>query len=130
MPTATKSINGVQVVSNSDFNSNPASITKPVVLQGTNVLAGEVRGKPDGSISVQIIGVDLDQPTISASVDPAANANGWNRTNVTVTFTAVDPTSGIATVPPPSLFPPRARIRRSRARQRTRQGTRPASRLR
>jgi len=37
---------------------------------------------------------DTEPPTTSASVDPPPNVNGWNNTDVTVTFTATDGTSG------------------------------------
>jgi len=39
-------------------------------------------------------------PTITATVTPAPNANGWHRSNVTVRFTCGDAESGIAFCPP------------------------------
>lgn len=39
---------------------------------------------------------DATAPTISGSRSPEANANGWNNTDVTVSFTCEDATSGIA----------------------------------
>jgi len=39
--------------------------------------------------------VDKTKPTASASASPAANANGWNNTNVTVSFSGSDALSGI-----------------------------------
>jgi uncharacterized Zn-binding protein involved in type VI secretion len=101
VPSATISINGVPVIQPSDFDMNVALIERPVLLQASNLLSGEVRGKPDGTITVQIIGVDNDLPTISATANPPANTNGWNNTDVTVSFTADDRTSGIASVTPP-----------------------------
>ena len=41
------------------------------------------------------INVDLTDPLISASASPPANDNGWNRTDVTVSYTASDAPSGI-----------------------------------
>ena len=39
--------------------------------------------------------VDKTAPTASASASPAANANGWNKTDVTVSFSGNDGLSGI-----------------------------------
>ncbi len=41
--------------------------------------------------------IDQTAPTISGSASPAPNANGWNNTDVTVSFTCNDALSGIAT---------------------------------
>jgi hypothetical protein len=40
---------------------------------------------------------DTTKPTITASATPAANANGWNNTGVTVSFTCTDAGSGVDT---------------------------------
>jgi hypothetical protein len=45
-----------------------------------------------GSVAVKL---DKTAPTISGSRSPAANANGWNNTDVTVSFTCADALSGI-----------------------------------
>ena len=47
------------------------------------------------------ITLDNTPPTISATQDPAANAAGWNNTDVKVTFSAQDNLSGIAEVTQP-----------------------------
>ena len=39
---------------------------------------------------------DATPPTASASLFPAANANGWNNSDVIVSFSGIDDTSGIA----------------------------------
>jgi len=46
-----------------------------------------------------VIGVDDDAPTITAAVDIAPNAAGWNNTKLPVTFTYSDATSGVASCP-------------------------------
>ena len=46
------------------------------------------------SVHVQ---VDRTAPTITHALNPPANADGWNSTDVTVTFTCADPLSGVAT---------------------------------
>ncbi|MFQ5804546.1 MAG: Ig-like domain-containing protein, partial [Candidatus Methylomirabilales bacterium] len=45
--------------------------------------------------------LDNTPPLITATVTPAPNANGWNNTDVTVSFTCTDATSGVATCPSP-----------------------------
>jgi len=41
----------------------------------------------------QVVLLALPRPTITATREPAANASGWNSTDVTVTFTCSDPLS-------------------------------------
>ena len=45
--------------------------------------------------------VDTTPPTITGSRDPAANANGWNNTDVTASFMCADGESGIASCTAP-----------------------------
>lgn len=52
------------------------------------------------SFGTQITSVDTDLPTITASITPTPNQAGWNKTDVTVTFTCSDATSGIASCLP------------------------------
>jgi FG-GAP-like repeat len=66
-----------------------------------NTLSVQVRGKAGGVLSIEIIGVDNDPPTISATVSLSPNAAGWNNSPVTVTFTCSDKTSGVASCPSP-----------------------------
>lgn len=47
---------------------------------------------------------DRTPPSISASASPAANANGWRRTDVTVTFTCTDGGSGVASCSAPAVI--------------------------
>src|SRR3989442_254055 len=97
-------INGVQVLGPNNFNQNVSVVDVPVTLQSSNTISVQVRGKPGGAISVQVIGVDNDPPTIKATASPVANAAGWNNTNVTVTFTCSDATSGVASCPSPQTI--------------------------
>jgi hypothetical protein len=48
-----------------------------------------------------MVRIDRTPPTISAVVNPPANANRWNKTNVTVSFTAGDGLSGVSSVTAP-----------------------------
>jgi hypothetical protein len=95
-------LNGVQVVGPSEFNQKVALVEKPVVLAENNQFSVELRGQPGGGIAIQIVGVDNDPPTISATVNPPANQSGWNNSNVTVSFSCNDSTSGIAHCPSPT----------------------------
>src|SRR6266567_3960399 len=93
-------LNGVQVLGPSDFNQNVTEIDVPVTLQASNTISVQVRGQPGGVLTILIVGVDNQPPTVTAKASPAPNAAGWNNTNVTVTFTCSDAISGIATCPP------------------------------
>ncbi|RPI02924.1 MAG: DUF946 domain-containing protein, partial [Zetaproteobacteria bacterium] len=99
--SAVIAINGVEVVGPSSFNQQTWRIEKEVELLPNNQLAVELRGKPGGTITVEILGIDNDPPTIVAILSPPPNAAGWNRTDVTVSFRCTDAASGIASCPGP-----------------------------
>jgi hypothetical protein len=99
--SAVITLNGLEIAKPNDFNQNVALIEKPVTLTATNTLTVEVRAPPEGGLTLQIVGVDNDLPTINATAVPLPNASGWNNTAVSVTFTCSDATSGIATCPAP-----------------------------
>jgi len=94
-------LNGVQVAGPSDFNRNVNVIEKTITVGNTNALSVELRSAPGSGLAIQIIGVDNDLPMITASVTPSPNGSGWNNSNVTITFTCSDATSGIANCPSP-----------------------------
>lgn len=94
-------INGVQVLGPDNFNQNVTEIDVPVSLQTSNTISVQVRGQPGGTLTLLVVGVDNDPPSITATISPAPNAAGWNNTNVTVAFSCSDTTSGIASCPPP-----------------------------
>ena len=56
------------------------------------------------SVSIQHINIDKTAPTLTATRDIAANANGWNSSDVTVTFEAGDTLSGGVSSPAAQLF--------------------------
>jgi len=74
-----------------------------VSLRGENRLAVALSGAPGSGVTIRIIGVDNDPPTIVATADPHPNGNGWNRSPVAVRFECVDATSGIAVCPAPVI---------------------------
>lgn len=59
------------------------------------------RAGNSGSTTV-ILNIDLTNPTATATKSPLPNANGWNNTNVVVTFNGSDTVSGIAACTPPA----------------------------
>jgi hypothetical protein len=68
-------------------------------LDGANQSAsGTATDIADNSATATYNGINVDQtaPTISASVAPTPNADGWNDGSVTVHFTCSDATSGLA----------------------------------
>jgi hypothetical protein len=99
--SAVVKLNGAQVFGPSDFNQHVTILSKPVKLLGINQLAVELRSQPGSSFILEIIGVDNVPPTITATASPPPNAAEWNNSNVTVSFTCSDVTSGVATCPPP-----------------------------
>jgi len=100
--SATVILNGTVVIRESDFNSSGATrIEKSVTVSPLNNLDVQLQGQAGDGFSLSILGEDNDPPKIVASVAPAANAAGWNRDSVTVTFTCDDPTSDIASCTAP-----------------------------
>ena len=54
-----------------------------------------MQSNPNSGITLEIFTIDNDPPTITATVDPAPNANGWNIGPVTVTFDCQDGGAGL-----------------------------------
>jgi len=73
----------------------------PVRLNLTNQLVIELRGAPGAALSVKIVGVDTDPPTISGTIAPVPAASGWLKTGAVVSFVCADATSGIASCTSP-----------------------------
>ena len=79
-------------------------LTRQVTLRaGSNEIVVELRSKPGTSLTLEIRSdgaTDTTPPTITTLVSPPANANGWNNSTVTVTFSCADiGGSGVATCP-------------------------------
>ncbi|HEY1280909.1 MAG TPA: hypothetical protein VGF22_14630, partial [Acidimicrobiales bacterium] len=60
-----------------------------------------VGNKGTGSVTVKL---DKEQPTITMTRSPVANADGWNNSDVTASSTCVDGLSGIKSCPAPYVF--------------------------
>jgi hypothetical protein len=74
------------------------TITKTVSTEGANQSVSATCEDLAGNTSSDTqsgINIDNTAPTASASAAPAANTNGWNNTDVTVSFSGSDGLSGI-----------------------------------
>src|SRR5205807_7157884 len=61
-----------------------------------NTVCVELRSKPGTSLTLTVIGVDNDPPSLAEFATPPPNTFGWNNTNVGISFLCSDATSGIA----------------------------------
>ena len=71
------------------------TLTGEGVNQSTS---GSATDRAGNTASTTVTGINIDKtaPTITASRDPEANANGWNNSDVTVSFSCSDALSGLA----------------------------------
>jgi HYR domain-containing protein len=80
-------------------STNPASSPLVLSTQGKSVngtvTVTDVAGNT-ASFTSPAVKIDLTPPTITSTQSPKPNANGWNNTAVTITFTASDSLSGVA----------------------------------
>jgi len=79
--------------------STVINLTSPGIF-AINYHAVDLAGNVESAhtITVQI---DRASPTITAAQSPAANATGWNNSNVTVSFSCADDLSGVASCTSP-----------------------------
>jgi hypothetical protein len=89
----------VVVFACTDGLSGVASLTSPqtVSSEGMDQSASGTcfdRAGNSSSLTVQHINIDKTPPVISGSRLPLANANGWNKTDVTVSFSCADNLGG------------------------------------
>ena len=96
-------LNGVVITSPQDWNQNVAIIERPIQLNSENHIEVEMRSRPGSGITLEIIGIDNDLPSIQASVTPPPNQFGWHRSDVEVAFECSDQTSGITSCPEPMI---------------------------
>jgi uncharacterized protein YjbJ (UPF0337 family) len=90
----------------SDTLSGVASVSQPTTLstEGTDQsTTGTCTDRAGNSATATARGINIDKtpPAVTATRTPAANANGWNNTDVTVSFTCADSLSGVASVSGP-----------------------------
>jgi hypothetical protein len=90
----------------SDGTAGLASVTPDTTLSNEGAdqfVTGTATDNAGNSATatVENINIDKTNPTIAGSASPTPNANGWNNVDVTVSFTAEDTLSGIATCTTP-----------------------------
>ncbi|KRB43106.1 hypothetical protein ASD90_22280 [Terrabacter sp. Root181] len=81
-----------------DGGAQTAGTSVPVTVEGNHTLkfwSIDLAGNTEATHTVSF-GIDKTSPTIGHTQSPAANADGWNNDNVTVTFTCSDAVSGVA----------------------------------
>ena len=83
-----------------DDASGIKSCTAAVVLQneGTNQsVTGTAADTADNSASTTVSGISIDKtkPTLTGTASPQPNGNGWNNSDVTITWTCSDALSGL-----------------------------------
>jgi outer membrane protein assembly factor BamB len=94
-------LNGSQLFGPDDFGGKVGLLETGVPLEADNELLVTLKGRPGSGFRLEVIGFDDVAPTIEAIVSPQANAAGWHRSPVTVTFTCTDEFSGVSTCPEP-----------------------------
>jgi hypothetical protein len=95
------SLNGVRIVGPENFNANVYELDLLISPKAVNSLSVQNLGILGSVLTIEIIGVDNDPPSIAASPVRPPNAAGWYNSDVTVNFTCSDKTSGIASCPSP-----------------------------
>jgi hypothetical protein len=90
----------------SDVQSGIESCSGPTTIANdgaSQTITGTARDRAGNTASATVtVNLDKSNPSIAASRTPAANAAGWNNTDVAVSFTCNDALSGIGSCSPAS----------------------------
>lgn len=81
-----------------DGGAQTAGTSVPVTAEGNHTLkfwSTDVAGNTEAAHTVSF-GIDKSSPTIGHTQNPAANTDGWNNTDVKITFNCSDALSGVA----------------------------------
>lgn len=103
---------GVKVISLSAMGAQPSPVTAipgsvasfVVTNEGVTALSFFATDNAGNVEAVHIVPIQIDKtpPIVSPLRTPAPNANGWNNTDVTVSFACTDALSGLAPGSPPA----------------------------
>ena len=91
----TVSFSGTDALSGLDVCSADSVLTTEGAGQSASGSCTDNAGNTSALATASDIDIDKTAPTASASASPAANANGWNNTDVTVEFSGTDSLSGL-----------------------------------
>jgi len=93
---------GAQSIGSAVVNGASASFT--IRTEGVTTITFFGTDNAGNVESAKILTIQLDKtpPTVTSVRTPPANANGWNNTNVTVSFQCADNLSGLAAGSPPA----------------------------
>jgi hypothetical protein len=107
--------NNTDVVASYTASDALAGLAADSPADGTHTFTAEgaaqshtftVTDQAGNSAQATVGGVNIDKtpPAVGAAAAPAANAHGWNNTDVTVTFSATDALSGVADCQAPTVL--------------------------
>jgi hypothetical protein len=98
----TYSASGAQTIASITLTGSSASFS--ISTEGITTITFFAVDNAGNAETPKTITVKLDKtpPTITSVRTPAANANGWNNSQVTISFTCVDTLSGLAAGSPPA----------------------------
>ena len=92
----TVNINGTDSLSGIDSCTAPVSLSTEGAGQSGSGTCTDLAGNVSAAATASGIKIDLTAPTLTfGAASPAANAAGWNNTDVSVPFTAADVLSGV-----------------------------------
>jgi hypothetical protein len=75
--------------------ADPCPATDSATTDGIHVFSQTIHDNAGNSASVtSTVNLDSTKPSITGSASPPANSNGWNNSDVTVTFTCTDTGTG------------------------------------
>jgi hypothetical protein len=92
----TVSFSGSDALSGIDFCDDNVVLSSEGADQSASGSCTDKAGNVSTPATASGINIDKTAPTASASASPAANGNGWNNSDVTVSFSGTDSLSGIA----------------------------------
>ncbi|MGD2114268.1 MAG: Ig-like domain-containing protein, partial [Acidobacteriota bacterium] len=95
-------IDGTDLTPGCVVGAETATCEPPELAEGEHTITASVSdraGNPAGATAT--VTVDVTPPTITATASPPANEEGWNDTDVTVTFDCQDALSGVESCPEP-----------------------------
>lgn len=97
-------LDGAQYTGWQTVAGNAASVT--ISAEGTTILSYFATDNAGSQEAAKTLTVRIDKtpPTATATITPAPNTNGWNNTNVRVSFSGTDALSGIDSCSAPVTF--------------------------